>query len=195
MAKGTEHSSSLILRIQVLIAGAAVMVLELLSSRLLAPYYGSTLFVWGSLIGVVLLGLASGYYYGGRKADVNPSYRQFSSLIFFTGIYTLLITYAAPSLFQFVLALRLGERYGPLAAALLILALPSFMLGGISPYAIKLSTRSLDRVGRTSGDLYSLSTIGSIAGTFLTTFVLIPELGVNTILYVLSSILIIASIF
>ncbi|MBM3897069.1 MAG: hypothetical protein FJ358_00870 [Thaumarchaeota archaeon] len=194
MAKDTQKFS-LILRAQVLIAGAAVMVLELLSSRLLAPYYGSTLFVWGSLIGVVLLGLASGYYYGGRKADVNPNYSQFSALIFFTGVYTMLITYTASTLFQFVLALRLGERYGPLVAALLILALPSFMLGGVSPYAIKLSTRSLDRVGRTAGDLYSLSTIGSIAGTFLTTFILIPELGVNTILYILSSILIIASIF
>ena len=195
MAKGVEQRFSLILRTQVIIAGAAVMVLELLSSRLLAPYYGSTLFVWGSLIGVVLVGLASGYYYGGKKADVNSSYSQFSSFIFFTGVYTLFITYATPLLFQFVLSLRLGERYGPLAAALLILGLPSFMLGSISPYAIKLSTRSLDRVGRTSGNIYSLSTIGSIAGTFLTTFVLIPELGVNTILYALSSILILASLF
>ena len=195
MAKSVEQRFSLILRTQVIIAGAAVMVLELLSSRLLAPYYGSTLFVWGSLIGVVLAGLASGYYYGGNKADIKPSYSQFSSFIFFTGVYTLFITYATPLLFQLVLSLRLGERYGPLAAALLVLALPSFMLGGVSPYAIKLSTRSLDRVGRTSGNLYSLSTIGSIVGTFLTTFVLIPELGVNTILYTLSSILILASLF
>ena len=195
MAKGADVTFSLVLRAQVIISGAAIMVLEILSSRLLAPYYGSTLFVWGSLIGVVLGGLASGYYYGGKKADANPSYNRFSLFIFFTGVYTLLITYATPLLFQFVLALRLGERYGPLAAALLVLALPSFMLGGVSPYAIKLSTRSLDRVGRTSGNLYSLSTIGSIAGTFLTTFVLIPELGVNTILYTLSSILILASLF
>lgn len=195
MIRGSEHRFLVVLRAQVIIAGAAVMVLELLSSRLLAPYYGSTLFVWGSLIGVVLAGLAAGYHFGGKKADANPSYSQFSSLIFFTGLYTLFITYATPSVFQFVLALRLGERYGPLAASILILALPSFLLGGVAPYAIKLSAKSLERVGTTSGNLYSLSTIGSIVGTFLTTFILIPELGVNTILYALSSILIIASLF
>jgi spermidine synthase len=186
---------SLILRAQIIITGAAIMVLEILGSRLLAPYYGSTLFVWGSLIGVVLLGLAMGYYFGGKKSDANASYREFSSLIFITGIYTLFITYAAPTLFQTALTLRLGERYGPLAASIMLLAVPSFLLGGIAPYAIKLNTKSLDRVGTTSGNLYSLSTVGSIVGTFLTTFILIPELGVNTILYALSSILIIASLF
>lgn len=197
MSRGIASSGRfhLILRTQVIIAGAAIMVLELLGSRLLAPYYGSTLFVWGSLIGVVLLGLAAGYYFGGKKSDVKPSYREFSLLIFLTGAYTLFITYATPTAFQLVLALRLGERYGPLAAAIIILAVPAFLLGGVSPYAIKLSTPSLDRVGRTSGNLYSLSTIGSIVGTFLTTFILIPELGVNTILYALSSILIIVSMF
>ena len=193
--KGSSKHFSLILRAQVIIAGAAIMVLELLGSRLLAPYYGSTLFVWGSLIGVVLLGLATGYFFGGKKSDANASYREFSSLIFLTGIYTLFITYAAPMLFQVAIALRLGERYGPLAASILFLAVPSFLLGGIAPYAIKLSTKSLDRVGTTSGNLYSLSTVGSILGTFLTTFILIPELGVNTILYALSSILIMASLF
>ena len=74
-ATGIERSKyfPIILRTQVFIAGASIMVLELLGSRMLAPFYGSTLFVWGSLIGVVLLGLSIGYSYGGKRADLNLS--------------------------------------------------------------------------------------------------------------------------
>ena len=194
-ATGIERSKyfPIILRTQVFIAGASIMVLELLGSRMLAPFYGSTLFVWGSLIGVVLLGLSIGYSYGGKRADLNSSYMAFSLLIFGAGTYILVATLASADIFKFVLALNLGERYGPLAAAILFLAIPSFLLGAVSPYAIKLSTKSLASVGKTAGNLYSLSTMGSIVGTFATTFILIPELGISTILYSLSVILIIVS--
>ncbi len=193
---GVERSKyfPVILRIQVLTAGASVMTLELLGSRLLAPYYGSTLFVWGSLIGVVMLGLSIGYWYGGKRADLNSSYSSFSLLIFGAGVYTLLLTILSADIFRFVLALNLGERYGPLAAAMLVLGIPSLLLGAVSPFAIKLSTASLARVGRTAGNIYSLSTVGSIIGTFGTAFILVPAFGVSTILYSLSTVLIVASL-
>jgi spermidine synthase len=194
--RGVERTKyfPLILRIQVLIAGASVMTLELLGSRLLAPYYGSTLFVWGSLIGVVMVGLSIGYWYGGKRADLSSSYSAFSLLIFGAGAYTLLLTLLSADIFRFVLALDLGERYGPLAAAIAVLGVPSLLLGALSPFAIKISTASLARVGRTAGNIYSLSTVGSIIGTFGTTFILIPTLGVSTILYSLSTVLILASL-
>ena len=76
-----------LLRFQVFISGASVMGLELLGSRLMSPYFGNTLFVWGSLIGITLTGLSAGYSYGGKKSDQEASYRTFSLLIFIAGSY------------------------------------------------------------------------------------------------------------
>ena len=179
-----------ILRFQVFSAGAAVMALEILGSRLLAPYFGNTLFVWGSLIGAVLAGLSVGYYYGGKISDVKPDYATFSLIICLAGIYVLITTFTLGGIFEFVLLMRLGDRYGPLVATIIILGIPSILLGMVSPYAIKLSTKTLKRVGATAGNLYFVSTVGSIFGTFITAFFLIPEFGVTNILYGLSIMLI-----
>ncbi len=178
-----------ILRTQVFVSGAAVMTLEILGSRFLAPYFGSTLFVWGSLIGVVLSALSLGYYYGGKVADKNPNFHTFSLLIFSAGAYVLLIALTSATLFDFVLALRLGERYGPLIATLMLLAIPSFLLGIVSPYSIRLEAETYRTVGRAAGNLYSISTAGSIMGTFVTVFILIPQFGVMKILFGVSIVL------
>ena len=170
------------------------MALEIMSSRTLAPYFGSSLFVWGSLIGIVLTGLSLGYYYGGRRADVNPSYATFSSIIFAAGGYTLLTTLGSSSIFSFVLAMNLGERFAPLLVSALLLGPPSICLGMISPYAIRLSTKKITQVGQTTGNLYAISTVGSIIGTFLTAFFLIPEATLTTNLYGVSMVLIATSL-
>jgi len=179
-----------ILRLQVFSAGAAVMALEILGSRLLAPYFGNTLFVWGSLIGAVLAGLSVGYYYGGKISDVKPDYATFSLIICLAGIYVLITTFTLGGIFEFVLLMRIGDRFGPLVATIIILGIPSILLGMVSPYAIKLSAKTLKRVGATAGNLYFVSTVGSIFGTFITAFFLIPEFGVTNILYGLSIMLI-----
>lgn len=171
------------------------MTLELLGSRILAPHYGSSLFVWGSLIGVVLAGLSLGYYYGGKKSDSSPSFATFSVIIFLSGVYVLLIAFTSGSIMQIALAFNLGERYGPLFATVLLLGPPSFILGMVSPYAIKLSTKDIANVGSTAGNLYFLSTFGSIAGVFATTFFLIPQLGVKNILFSVGVLLVVISIF
>jgi len=165
------------------------MALEILGSRFLAPYFGSTLFVWGSLIGVVLAALSLGYYYGGKISDTNPNFYTFSLIIFSAGAYILSLALTTPALFEFVLALRLGERYGPLAAALMLLAVPSFLLGIVSPYSVRLGTETHRTVGRVAGNLYSISTAGSITGTFVTVFILIPQFGVMKILFGVSIVL------
>ena len=197
MLRNFEKSNffTIILRFQVFISGAAVMVLEVLGSRVLSPYFGNTLFVWGSLIGVVLTGLSLGYTYGGKKADKNCSYKIFSMFIFIAGTYTLAITFLSSEIFQIILALNVGEKFGPLLATISILGIPSFCLGAIAPFAIKLSTGSLKTIGRTAGNLYAISTAGGIVGTFATAFFLVPIFGVNTILFTISAILILSSIF
>lgn len=185
----TKRKVTWVLRTQVFVSGAAVMALEILGSRFLAPYFGSTLFVWGSLIGVVLSALSLGYYYGGKAADTNPNFHTFSLIIFSAGAYILSLALTSPALFDLVLALRLGERYGPLAAALLLLAVPSFLLGIVSPYSVRLGAETHRTIGSVAGSLYSVSTAGSIIGTFVTVFILIPQFGVMKILFGVSIVL------
>jgi len=171
-----------LLTVQVFVAGAAVMSLELTSSRLLIPFFGNTIFVWGSLIGVVLAGLAAGYSYGGRLADKLASRATFSAIIFTAGLLTVAIPYFSPFILESVLSAGLDERLGPLVSTLAILAVPAILLGMVSPFAVKLRASQLRTLGSVAGNLYSLSTIGSIVGTFLTVFVLIPAADIRTII-------------
>lgn len=171
------------LRAQVLISGFAVMALELLGSRLVAPVFGNSIFTWGSLIGIVLVGLATGYYLGGLLADRSPSREKFSAIIFTGGLLVILVPFTSPAALALSLSLGLGDQYGPLLATLLILGFPSTVLGMVSPYAIKIAARSLTQLGRTSGNLYSISTVGSIMGAFGAAFVLIPLVDLRSILF------------
>lgn len=169
----------------VFVSGAVVMALELLGSRLLAPVFGNSIFVWGSLIGVVLAALSAGYYLGGKLADLKPDFRILSILIFAAGLLVIGLPALAPPLFDAIVKLNIGDRYSPLLATTALLGAPSLLLGMVSPYAIRLAAKSFEKLGRASGNLYVLSTLGSIVGTFFTVFVLIPEFGVNKILLAL----------
>ena len=177
-----DHQLRLLLA--VFVSGAAVMALELLGSRLLAPVFGNSIFVWGSLIGVVLAALSGGYYLGGKLADRKPFLQTLSILIFGAGVLVLALPTSAPPVMDFMVRLNLGERYSPLLAVVILLGPPSVLLGMVSPYAIRLAARTVEGLGVASGNLYALSTLGSIVGTFLTVFVLIPEFGVNKIIII-----------
>jgi len=190
-----DQGSVWLIRFNVFVTGAAVMALEIIASRLLAPVFGDSVFVWGSLIGIIMASLALGYYAGGRLADRRPTYRTFSLLIFLSGVLTLLIPIDAPFVLEAAFRLGLGERYGPLLATSLLLAAPTTLLGMLSPYAIRLAAVNLSSVGGTSGSLYSISTGGSIFGTFFTVFVLIPSFSVRTIISSIGVILIAVSLF
>ncbi len=170
------------LLVSVFVSGAVVMALELLGSRLLAPVFGNSIFVWGSLIGVVLAALSVGYYLGGKLADLRPDFQTLSILIFAAGLLIISLPAFAPPLFEFIVKLDISDRYSPLLATTVLLGPPSLLLGMVSPYAIRLATKSFEKLGKVSGNLYALSTLGSIVGTFFTVFVLIPEFGVNKIL-------------
>jgi len=161
------------------------MALELLGSRLVTPIFGSSIWTWGSLIGVVLAGLAAGYRFGGWMADRSPTPRKFSMIVFVGGILVLLVPFVAPYALSLTQYAWLGDEYGPLLGTVLILLLPTFVLGMTSPYAIKLGSQTLSSLGNVSGSLYSLSTVGSIAGTFGTVFILIPLLDVRLIILAL----------
>jgi len=169
------------------------MALELLGSRLLAPVFGNSIFVWGSLIGVVLSALSAGYYLGGKLADRKPDLQVLSTVIFSAGIVVLGMPALAPPVFDSVIRLNIGERYSPLLATIALLGPPSLLLGMVSPFAIRLAAKSFEKLGKASGNLYALSTLGSIVGTFVTVFVLIPEFGVNKIIVALGMTLLVVA--
>lgn len=175
----------------VFVSGAVVMALELLGSRLLAPVFGNSIFVWGSLIGVVLAALSAGYYAGGWIADRRPSFQVLSTIIFAAGILILVLPTLTRPIFDAVITLNLGERYSPLVATMVLLAPPSVLLGMVSPYAIRLVAKGVETLGRASGNLYALSTLGSIVGTFVTVFILIPEFGVDKIIVGIAALLLV----
>lgn len=180
--------------VYVFVSGAAVMALELLGSRLLAPVFGNSIFVWGSLIGIVLAALSVGYWLGGRIADRRPDLRTLSLLIFAAGLLVVALPSLTPTVLDTIIKLNFRERYSPLLATTFLLAPPSVLLGTVSPFAIKLWIRTVEKIGGTSGNLYALSTLGSIAGTFLTVFFLIPEFGVNKIILAIGATLLIVAV-
>ena len=183
-----------ILEIIVFICGAVVMILELVGSRVLAPYVGTSIVVWTSLIGIILGSLSLGYWWGGKKADKNPSYKTFSFIIFISAVSVGLITFLKSIVLNFLQNNINNIHINATIATLILFALPSVLLGMITPYAVRLKIKDLDSSGKTVGSLYAISTIGSIAGTFLAGFLLIAYFGTSNILIVLSIILVLTSL-
>jgi len=151
-----------------------VMTLEMLGFRLLAPYFGYSIYVWGSLIGIIMLALSCGYAIGGSLADRYPRTSVLYGMVFFAGLLTAIISFFYRSILLF--SQSLGLIVGSIAATILLFAGPMIFLSSISPFLIRLLANE-NKVGTTAGRIYSLSTVGSIFGTFLASFLLIPVLG------------------
>jgi len=171
-----------LIKLIVFICGAVVMSFEILGSRVLAPNFGSSVFVWGSLISVFLAGLSTGYYLGGRIADINPSSRKLGIMIITPGILLLTFPLYSVPISDWIFAKDLGVRLSPLLASVILFFIPSIFLGIVSPYTAKLMICSLHTSGKTIGTLYALSTFGSIIGTLVTSFYLITVAGVNALI-------------
>jgi len=160
----------------VIVSGASVLALEILGTRILAPFYGSSIYLWSALIGVTLAALSLGYTIGGRLADKNATFKQFSVIIGLAGLWISFI----PALRSPVLSLTegFGLRTAVLLTATVLFFLPLTLLGMVSPYAIRLKVASLSVVGRTAGNLYAISTVASVIAALITGFILIPHVGV-----------------
>ena len=166
----------------VFICGVVVMSFEILGSRVLAPNFGSSVFVWGSLISVFLAGLSAGYYLGGKLADISPSSKKLGLMIVSAGVLLLIFPLYSTPISDWIFTKDLGVRLSPLLASLILFLIPSVFLGIVSPYTAKLMICSLHTSGKTIGTLYALSTFGSIFGTLITSFYLITIAGVNALI-------------
>lgn len=122
--------------------GATILIIEIVGTRLFVPFYGSTIYVWSSLITVTLSALSLGYFFGGKLADKKPDINWIFNLIFIAGILILLI-----SVYDSWVLLRtdiFGIQFGPLLASFVLFTPALFVLGMISPYAVKIKTKTLD---------------------------------------------------
>lgn len=166
----------------VFVSGAVVLGMEISASRVLAPYFGNSLFVWGALIGVVLAGLALGYWAGGWLADRLPTPTLLAGVMGLGALLVLAIPVLDEPVLEAIVRWDPGPRLNPLIAAIALFGLPSVVLAGVAPTAVRLRAHSLTTLGQTAGRLFAISTAGSIAGTFATAFWLIPEFGTDQLL-------------
>src|SRR5262245_50143125 len=180
-----QRTSGWNLRGIVFVSGAVLMGLEMTGSRVLAIHFGSSIYVWGAIIGIFLGALSLGYYTGGIVADRKPTLYLLSLVLLVAGSWLLLVPFFANRVCLAVLSLNPGERLGPLIATILLFGGPSVLLGMVSPFAVRLAARTIESMGNVSGRLYALSTFGSIVGTLLTAFWLIPAVGARTLLQLL----------
>jgi len=183
------------LEITAFFCGAVVMAFEIIASRMLGPYVGTSALVWTSIIGIILLSLATGYYLGGRLADRKPYPEVLSLLILLSGLIIFIITLLKNIIMQLLINSISDVRLISIIASVLFFMAPSVLLGTVSPFAVRIKLKSIAKTGSTVGNLYAISTFGSITGVFLAGFYLIPAFRISDILFLLSIVLITVSLY
>jgi len=181
----------LVLYTVVFVAGAAVLAIEILGTRILGPFYGVSLFLWSALITVTLVALSAGYWLGGRWADRGAHLSRLGWLLAAAGVWLVGVPLIARPLL--VVAEPFGLRLAVLVAAFVLFAPPLTLLGMVTPYAIRLRAASLAEVGRTAGNLYALSTLASVLAALATGFWLIPTVGVTRLLRLVGAMLLLGA--
>lgn len=169
------------------LCGALVMVVEVLGSRVIGPFFGVSLFVWTALITVTLLSLSLGYAIGGMLADRKPNPEWLYGIIIAAGILVALVPLIKGPIIS--ACLPLGLRAGALVSATLLFAPALFLLGCVSPYVVRIATHEWSQLGRTVGILYAVSTAGSFAGTALTGFFIIAYIGITNAFFLCGGLL------
>jgi spermidine synthase len=181
----------------VFVSGVASLGVEFGASRLLAPYFGTSLYVWGVLIGLILVYLSAGYVIGGRLADRYPRDDVLYQITAWAGLWIGVIPLVSyPILLasqQGFRTLSVGIVAGTLLAVVLLFAVPVTLLGCVSPFAIRLLLTDVATGGNTAGRVYALSTVGSILGTFVPVFWLIPTFGTRPTIEVFGLALVVIS--
>ncbi|MET0557789.1 MAG: fused MFS/spermidine synthase [Solirubrobacterales bacterium] len=161
--------------------GAASLGVEIAAARLLAPYFGASTIVWANTIGVVLVALSVGYWFGGRYADHHPHLRGLCFLVLAAALLIAVVPFAARPFLSFSVdafdTVSVGGFFGSLFGVLVLVAVPVTLLGAVAPWAARLVVADLDRSGEAVGRLYAISTAGSLLGTMISALLLIPLLG------------------
>ena len=169
------------------------MMLELTGSRILAPFVGTSTFIWTSLIGVILGSLSLGYYHGGQKADKDPTTKRLAQLLFMAGLAIGIVAAINQTILSIVNQYFSSLRWSASVSACLLFGPPAYLLGMVSPQAVRIRMNDVSTAGSTIGRLYALSSLGSIVGTFLVGFYLMGWVGSRNILFILSGLCLLLS--
>jgi spermidine synthase len=188
-----------LLEIIVFINGAIVMIVELLASRILAPYFGTSTITWTAIIAVLLGALSLGYWFGGKlSSTIEPSKtKETLGLVFLLAAASLFVsTLFNNGILEIVRMISSDIRLNSVIGALLLYGVPITLMGIVSPFAVSIGVHQLTdkESGPFIGRMYSVGTIGSILGTFLGGFLLITIFGTTTLLYLCSGALVLMGI-
>lgn len=176
---------------------AICMSLELVASRVLAPYFGTSNLVWTSVIGIILLSSSLGNYLGGKLADENENEneKKLKYILLFASIFIIIIPLIEQNILNILSSIINDIRVGAIISTIVLFFVPSLILGTIIPIILKIKLKKIEDTGKTAGKIYAISTVGGIFGTFLSGFILVPNFGSVQILFVLSIILLLISLF
>lgn len=170
-------------------SGFCIMGIELLGGRILAPYFGSSVHIWGSIITVFMLSLSIGYLLGGKLSIRNPSLTKYGLIFFVASIMVVPIVLFAEPIMTFIFTYIEDSRYGSLLASTALFFIPTTILGMISPYSVRLLVTDHEKSGQVAGGLYFVSTLGSALGTIITSFYMVLAFDVNDIIKTFAAVL------
>lgn len=170
------------------------MTFEIVGSRVLAPFLGSSTYVWSAIIGIILLAMSLGYAYGGKQADKDTSPKTLGRNIFLAAIALLVMNLAKNAFLGVLNTVQFSLILKSILASIVLFTIPSFFMATVLPFVVRLALNKVDQSGALIGRFYAISTIGSILGTFAGAIFFIPLLGTTQIMWVLASILIVCSL-
>ncbi len=179
-------------RVILFITGGSVMILQIMGVRILATELGTTIIVWSSMIALTIAALAVGYYAGGVFADQGTSQQGRALFVGAAGVATVLIIPLRSIVFAVGTSLPYGIR--ATLVSLILFFIPTMLLAATTIYSTRMESIHVSKIGSASGTLYAVSTLGSLAGVFMTSFYLIPKFDISTIIYGLAITLILTGI-
>lgn len=165
------------------VSGFTIMTIEMLGARILSPYFGGSLSVWGSIITIFMLALAMGYLIGGRLSTRSPSPKMYATFFIAAGLFSIPIIMFSDQIMEPIFLSIDDPRYGSLFASIFLFFIPTSILGMISPYSVRLMVKTQAHSGHMAGLLFFISTVGSAAGTLGTSFYFVLWFEVNQILW------------
>jgi predicted membrane-bound spermidine synthase len=177
------------LLVVVFTSGFVLMVFEIVGSRILAPFLGSSTIVWTAIIGVILSFMSLGYWYGGKLADKHHSIQFLARVLALVAALFLIMNLGKGVFLSFVTSLSIPLVIKAILSSTVLFSIPSFLLAFVSPVAIRLDVRKVEESGNSAGSIYAVSTLGSILGTFFSGFFLIIWFGTNQLIWVLALVL------
>jgi MFS family permease len=170
-------------------SGFCIMGIELLGGRILAPFFGSSVHIWGSIITVFMLSLSLGYLFGGKLSTRSPSLAIYGIIFVIAAIALLPIALSSQWLMEAIFLTIEDSRYGSLLASMALFFIPTVILGMLSPYSVRLLVKNSNESGQIAGKLYFISTLGSALGTITTSFYLVLWFDINTIIFGFTTVL------